>query len=493
MDRFKISAVLSVVLLSGIGIGYLLRNTNKSVYNYTKKKTDVDLKSLENKDNIIPIAILGSGPAGLSAAIYGARANIYTVVFQGPKPGGQLTETSYVENWPGTPKMLGVDLINQTQKQAERFGAVMVSEAIEKVDFSSWPFKLYTEEGKELNALSVVIATGSTPIKLGVPGEDTYWGKGVTTCAICDAPYYKNKKVVVAGGGDSAVEEATLLASFASSVTMLVRKDSMRAAPTMQARLKQFNNIKVLYNTEIKEVLGNDQEVTGVKLFNNKTQETYQFPVDGVFLAIGHTPNSGFLNKQVQTTEGGYIVVAPRAQETTQAGVFAAGDVSDPKFKQAGIAAGEGTKAGLGAIEFLAEHDFDESLAQDLEDKFYDPDVETEAAEIRVVNTVEEFKELIENAKIPVFVDFFAPSCIACMQMLPYIASVAAKFADEAVFVKVNRDEAKELAKLLNIKSVPHLVVFKNGKEIARLKSTMTKRHLYNTVNEFIYAESSTN
>jgi thioredoxin reductase (NADPH) len=486
----RITKGLCTVLFLSIGayIGWWFAST-KSDDGYTKHKTHVSLNDIENTKNIIPIAVLGSGPAGLSAALYGARSNIYTVVFQGSKPGGQLTETSYVENWPGTPKMLGVDLINQNQKQAERFGAIMVNESITSIDTSVWPFKLTTEQGDVVNALSVVLATGSTPNKLGIPGEDKYWGMGVTTCAICDAPYYKDKNVVVIGGGDSAVEEATLLASFARNVTMFVRKDKLRAAPAMQSRLNQYPNISVQFHTEITEVKGDSSGVTGMTVYNNETKTSKDEPIDGVFLAIGHQPNSTFLKDQIVTNDQGYVLIEPRGQETSKEGIFSAGDLSDPHFKQAGIAAGDGSRAGLEAITFLADHDIDDAFLDTIQDQYYDPSFDQETADIRTISTAEEFKEFVRDSKDPVVVDFYAPSCVSCMNMIPHLASVAAKFADQATFVKINRDESRQLADKLNVKSVPHILIFKDGKEIKRIKSSLSKWELLKMVNEVIYSQ----
>jgi thioredoxin reductase (NADPH) len=219
--------LLIIIAIIGIISFIYLKNTN-NIQNF-------NLNNLEDKKNIAPIAIIGSGPAGLSAALYGSRAAIYTVLFQGPKPGGQLTETTYVENWPGTKRLLGTELIDQNKAQAEKFGAIIVNDTIECVDFSTWPFRLQTSEGHEINALSVIIATGASPKLLNVPGEKEYWAYGISSCAVCDAPFYKNKNVVVVGGGDSAIEEATYIASYANKVTLMAR-EKLRAAPAMKAR-----------------------------------------------------------------------------------------------------------------------------------------------------------------------------------------------------------------------------------------------------------------
>jgi thioredoxin reductase (NADPH) len=470
--KMVIGTALSISLIT---IFYSKRSND---HLFTQKTVTVDLARLAEAKNIIPVAVIGSGCAGLSAALYGARASLYTVVFQGSQPGGQLTTTSYVENWPGTPKSLGTTLINQTRKQAEQFGAVMVNQTIEKVDFSTWPFKLWTDDGSEINALSVIIATGSNPNLLKVPGESTYFGKGVTTCAICDAPYYKDKKVVIVGGGDSAVEEAVLLSSFAKEITVLVRGDRMRAAPTQQERFKQYPAIKILYNTQITEIKGNAKEVTHIALLNNKTKATSTIPVDGVFLAIGHAPNSQIFKNYLNLDTQGYITLAPRNQETNLQGIFAAGDVSDPDFKQAGVAAGDGIKAALGAVNFLRDHGFTDAFGKTLEKNYYEsPDEKTPSLEIKSVTSVNDFEKLLKLHTV-VVLDFYAPWCPSCMHLLPTVSSLAGQLKDKVHFVKVNIDDTDKLSKKYNVSSVPWLLVFKNGKEVGRTKEIMSKRKL---------------
>lgn len=456
------------------------------------KSFKVDMQSLLQQENIIPIAVIGSGPAGLSAALYGSRENIYTVVFNGPQPGGQLTTTSYVENWPGTEKSLGSNLMSRAQKQAEHFGAQIVYDSIERVDLSSWPFTLYTEEGKILKALTIVIATGANSRKLGVSGEDTYsGGKGVTSCAVCDAPYFKDKKVVVVGGGDSAVEEAIILASFAKEVTILVRGEKMRAAPAMFQRLSQYTNIKILYNSSIGQITGNSEEVTGIDLVTKDAstgkQTTTQMAIDGVFLAVGHIPNSAMFKDSLAIDELGYIILPTRSQQASLEGIYAAGDVSDPHYKQAGVASGDGIKAGMDAIEFLRKHGYGDTLASKLEKRFYDPFAGQEKKAIKELTNLKEFDAYLKENNEIIIADFYAPWCPSCMHMIPVVETIAARFDGKAAFAKVNVAQAKDIAEKLNVQSVPWLVVFKGGKEIARTSQIMSKRQLTNYVSQFIY------
>lgn len=483
MKIIKAIIILLSFLLAGSMLMYVRKYCNNSNI-FQQKKIEFNLQNLSGKKNIIPIAVIGSGCAGLSAALYGARSSIYTVVFLGSQPGGQLTTTSYVENWPGTVKSLGSQLIDQTKKQAESFGAQMVKDTVETVDLSSWPFKLVTQDGIECYALSLIIATGSTPKILGVPGEKEFWGKGVTTCAICDAPYYKDRKVVVVGGGDSAIEEATLLSSFAKEITMLVRGDSMRAAPSMQARLAQTKNIKVLYNTKITKVSGN-KEVTSIEIENTKKKQIENLPIDGIFLAIGHEPNSKIFKQFLALDSHGYISLAPRTQQASLEGVFAAGDVSDPEFKQAGVAAGDGIKAALGAVNFLKEHGFNDEIAKKYEKNFFEQKTEGPFIEIKTIKTIAQLNQILKSNK-KVVIDFYAPWCPSCMQMLPVVSAVATSMKDKVLFVKNNISDSPVISKHLNVASVPWLLVFSNGKEIARTKDIMSKRQMTNYLSQIL-------
>lgn len=457
-------------------------------YKSTYQQTVISADALAGARNIVPIAIIGSGPAGLNAALYGARAGLYTVVFEGKAPGGQLVGTTYVENWPGIPKMLGADLVAQNKKQAEAFGALMVPEVIAEVDFSQWPYTLKTEDGQEVRALSVIIATGSNPRRLSemtpVKGESEYWGYGVTSCAICDAPFYRGKRVVVIGGGDSAVEEATLLTAYADKVTMLVRGPQLRAAAAMQARLKDHPKINVLYNTKIEEILGDSKVVTGVRLVDTKEQKTYDFPTDGVFLAIGHTPNTGLFKQALALDEHGYISLKDRSQKTNVPGIFVAGDVADPRYRQAGVAAGDGIKAALEAIEFLQEHGFSGATAQKFEKHYYDPTPEANLINLTPVATSKEFDELASKNTWMV-AEVGAENCASCTTLLPVVRSVGTKLESKAKFIYIDlTSDPKDLIKRFNLTSVPALLVFKKGNLEARFDQQLfSKRELYTILN----------
>lgn len=445
----------------------------------------IDINQALEKENVIPVVILGSGPAGLSAAIYSARANLRTVVLHGDVPGGQLAGTTDVENWPGSKRIMGPDLIDNMHDQAEYLGAEFMHDVVEKVDFSQWPFTLHTEDGKTIHALTVIIAAGATPQKLGIPGEQEYWGKGVTTCAICDAPFYKKRDVIVIGGGDSAVEEGLQLAPHAKSITIFVRKGRMRAAPRMQDHLAEQPHISVVYNTEVKKIVGDEHHVTGVDLYNNATEETYHKPIDGVFLAIGHIPNTKIFQDYLDIDDGGYLQVIGRTQHTNIPGVFAAGDVEDKQYRQAGVAAGSGIRAALDAAAFLSDIGFTGKIAAQLETKGFKV-VAEEAEEVLQIKSLKDFEREVTKSDLPVFVDFYADYCPSCMQMLPIVDSVAAQFKDKIKFVKVDADEGVDLVKKFHILKVPALLAFKDGQLMARINNAMNKKELTELVEQLI-------
>jgi thioredoxin reductase (NADPH) len=300
------------------------------------------------------VIIIGSGPAGLTAAIYTTRANLKTLVVAGGKWGGQLMLTTLVENYPGFPEGIqGPDLMLNMRKQAEKFGTEFIEEEFVSADFSKTPFKI-TVSDKVYEAKSVIIATGADTKWLGVKGEMEKIGRGVSSCAPCDGAFFKEKNVVVIGGGDSAMEEALFLTRFAANVTIIHRSENLKASQIMQDRAKNNPKIKFLYNTQVTEVLG-ENKVEGIKLLNNKTNETSEMPIDGVFVAIGHLPNTKVF-KDIDLDEAGFVKVHDHFL-TNKEGVFVAGDVHDSHYKQAVTAAGYGSAAALETERWLETHD----------------------------------------------------------------------------------------------------------------------------------------
>lgn len=441
-------------------------------------KGQFNVSALTNKEPLISIAILGSGPAGLSAAVYGARLGFQTVVFEGPLSGGLLMQTTSVENWPGSIAIDGPDIINGLKEQATKWGVQFVQDTVEAVDFNQWPFVLTTSEGAKVYAVSVILATGASPRYLGVPGEQEYWGKGVTTCAVCDAPFFKEQPVVVVGGGDSAVEEAIQLAAYASKITIFVRKDAMRASKAMQNRLKEYPNIEVRYNVEIKEIKGDCQEVKEIVVYDNKTKSSLTMPINGVFLAIGHIPNTAFLNKAVALTDDGHIHITTRTQQTSVKGVFAAGDVEDMLYRQAGVAAGHGIAAGMDATFFFKDIGYTHNLEQKLRasGQLFKVEQATDY-QITEINNLDEFENMIIEASKPVMVDFYADSCPSCMQMLPAFAALAQE-ESSIVCIKVDADQADAIMKTYRVQKLPTILAFKDGQIAARFTNAMTKSEL---------------
>jgi len=312
---------------------------------------------MDNTIEHIKTLIIGSGPAGYTAAIYAARADMKPVVYTGMEPGGQLTTTTEVDNFPGYPEGVdGPSMMVQLQQQAERFGTEVRIGMATEVQFSTEPggiHKVVIDGSKQLTANTVIIATGASAKYLGIPSEQRLRGGGVSACAVCDGFFYKGQEVAIVGGGDTAAEEASYLANICSKVTMLVRKGEMRASKAMQHRVESIENIDIRYNTEVDEVLG-DQVVEGLRMVNNQTGEKEEIAITGLFIAIGHKPNTDIFKAQLEMDEVGYIQTKGKSTKTTVPGVFACGDAQDKEYRQAVTAAGTGCMAALDAERYLA-------------------------------------------------------------------------------------------------------------------------------------------
>ncbi len=316
------------------------------------------------------VVILGSGPAGLTAAIYAARAELSPMVIEGPQPGGQLTITTDVENYPGFAKgIMGPELMDEFRDQATRFGTEILNVWIDKVDLSARPFTLFGKESVDstevttvIKAETLIISTGASAKWIGVKGEEPVpvglGGNGVSACATCDGFFFRGKPIVVVGGGDTAMEEATFLTKFASKVTVVHRKDTLRASKIMQERALKNEKIEFMWNTEVREILGEQSTgVTGIKTFNNQTNEEAIFPCEGVFVAIGHKPNTDLFKDWLEMDEIGYLKTEGSTMKTNIDGVFACGDAQDSYYRQAITAAGSGCMAAIDAERFLSEHE----------------------------------------------------------------------------------------------------------------------------------------
>lgn len=308
--------------------------------------------------------IIGSGPAGYTAAIYASRAGLKPVLYQGPQPGGQLTITTEVDNYPGYPEGIGgPEMMLDFEKQARRFGADIRYGLATAVDFSGYPHKVIVDDKHEITADAVIISTGASAKWLGLESEQRLNGRGVSACAVCDGFFFRNQDVVVVGAGDTAAEEASYLAKLCRKVYLLVRRDEMRASKIMQKRVETLPNIEILWNTETLDIVGTD-EVTGVHVINNKTKETTVLDVTGFFVAIGHKPNTDIFANFIDLDDAGYINTVKGSSRTNIEGVFACGDAQDNIYRQAVTAAGSGCMAALDAERFLAEKEMEEAIQE---------------------------------------------------------------------------------------------------------------------------------
>ncbi len=300
------------------------------------------------------VAIIGSGPAGLTAGIYSSRAQLKTIVIEGNQPGGQLMTTTAVENWPGELSIQGPDLMLKMRDQAERCGATLLQESIVSVDFSNRPFTLTSSSGSVIKAKSVIIATGASHKKLGCPGEKEYFSKGVAVCATCDAPFYRDKEVIVVGGGNTAVTEVEHLTHHVKKITVIQISDALSANDPIKFKILDHPKVSFMYNSIVKEIKGDGEKVTGLSVENTQTKEVTELSANGIFVAIGFNPNTELFKDQVERDRVGYLVVTNNTITSVE-GVFAAGDVSDWKYRQAITSAGMGCQAALDAQTFLAK------------------------------------------------------------------------------------------------------------------------------------------
>ena len=367
--------IIGIVLLIAAAVGYFVYRKKGNVVDQEEIVSQVNTKNfpLDNvlaKKNIVPVLVIGSGPAGLSAAMYTSRANLMTVVLTGQEIGGQLTEASYVENWPGKEKKSGLEIMNDLKGQAQHFKAQLVMGEATKVNFALWPFEVTLNTGDIVYALTIVIATGGSQKTLDIPGVKEFWGKGIGVCSICDAPFDKGKDVAIIGGGDAAADRALQLSAFAKNVILLVRAPEMRAAAVVQDYLKNTKNISIQYNVDIKKIIGNER-VSGIEIVDKKTNKVSQLPVQSVYFALGFIPRSGLFKGSIDIDSQGFIKLYDHTQQTSKKGIFAAGTVEDPMYQKSATACGDGSKAGMDAINFLQAIDFTPDFAKKIESLLY--------------------------------------------------------------------------------------------------------------------------
>jgi thioredoxin reductase (NADPH) len=442
------------------------------------------------------VVIIGSGPAGYTAAIYAARANLKPLVFEGFQagglPGGQLMTTTEVENFPGFPEgIMGPQLMDRMKEQAIRWGAELFTEDVISVDFSQRPFVIRSDE-REVQAHSVVIATGATAKRLGLPCENEFWNRGISACAICDGatPIFRQAELAVIGGGDTAAEEAIYLTKYGDHVHLLIRGGQMRASKAMQDRVLNNSRITVHWHTEAIDVFGDATHMTGIKIRNTQTGETSELAVKGLFYAIGHTPNTALFQGQIDLDEVGYIVTKPGSVETNIEGVYAAGDVQDHEFRQAITAAGTGCMAAMLAERWLSLHGLAQEFHQTEAEKSVEqptkkPESE-QAAEFDSTQTRHEgsyaLRKLYHESDRLMMVKYASPQCGPCHTLKPILNRVVDEFDGEIHYIEIDIEQDPEIAEAAGVVGTPTIQFFKAKEKVAELKGVKPKSQYRETI-----------
>ncbi|MBX9744153.1 MAG: FAD-dependent oxidoreductase [Chlamydiales bacterium] len=439
----------------------------------------------EIETNVQPVVILGGGVGALTSALYLSRAGTEPILVEGANPGGLITQSHAVENWPGELEISGSDLTQKMRSQVMKNGAIFLSEEVVKVDFSKRPFVITTrslaqpDQTRQIRADACIIAMGTQSNYLGVPGEtglEGYWGKGVSNCAICDGSFYKDRTVGIVGGGDAAVLEGLYLSQIAKKVYLFLRKDAFKAGETKRLKaLLAKPNVQVLYETQVVEILGNGEHLTHVSVEKAKTKEPFLIALDGLFLAIGSKPNTQIFQDQLNVTSAGYIELI-EDQQTSVPGVFAVGDIVDPVYKQAIVASADGAKAAIQAQKYLFDR-----MAQIVNLPKIHPksnEIASSQTETRVVkkeaaasylaslpegaieiHSKEQFDQELLGNQIPVIIDFYAPWCGPCKKIAPRFEHSASEFSGKMKFLKVNVDKFYGLSQSYQVTAMPTVVV----------------------------------
>lgn len=467
--------------------------------------------SLFGQDRVV---VIGSGPAGLTAAIYTARAGIETIVIEGGEPGGQISLSHSVENFPGFPEGIsGFELGENMREQAKRFGTKLLNGNIVEVDFNHHPFVITLNGGKTLEASAIIIASGASAKWLGLESEQKLIGKGVSSCAVCDGFFFKGKEVVVVGGGDTAIEDALFLTNYASKVTVVHRRDTLKASKYLQTKAFSNPNIHFIWNATVADIMDEEGDVSGV-ILNHKRGITF-YPCEGVFIAIGHQPNTRLFQGKLDLTDAGYIVTKPFSTATSVEGVFAAGDVADSRYRQAVTAAGTGCMAAMDVYYFFQQLNQEEckkayepiqndlymqyrSKIDSLNQIWHGETSEilkelTESLTTEAKNTEKEvvkpkerkmlrvtsknLQKLLDSTK-PFIIDCYADWCAPCRMLSVIYKELNQEYGDLYRFTKLNVEEEEEIAKSFHVRSLPTLLFIKNGKEVGRHTGYVDKEKL---------------
>lgn len=425
-----------------------------------------DLKKVTFDQNTYPVAILGGGGGGLTAAIYLSQANIPHILVEGEKPGGAIAMSHSVRNWPGEIDISGSNIAEKLKKHALNYGANILPQTVLDIDFSLWPYlitvkNLIDGKIKQIKALSCIIAMGATPNYLNIPGEKEYWGRGVSNCAVCDGTLYKDKIVAIIGGGDAAINEANYLSKIAKKVMIFVRREKLRTKGRVVKEVIERSNVEVITNTIVKKIRGDNKKINDIVTYNQNKKEENVVNIDGLFLAIGSTPNSKIFQEELDLDSNGYVIVN-KDQETSRMGIFSVGDISDQIYRQLITSAGDGCKAALQVQKFLEHIGYEPEKSVE---KIVEKEKVKFVVKIVDIESEREFKKILEENE-KVFVDFFAPWCIPCQQMMPVVERLGKYFSDKVVFVKVDVSKLGVLARDYGVYNVPTFIFFKDGKKV---------------------------
>jgi thioredoxin reductase (NADPH) len=438
-------------------------------------------------DHTVPVVVIGSGPAGLTSAVWTQRSGMKTIVLTGEQLGGQVSEISKIANWPGKKEMTGLEMMEELQEQAKSFGAELVDDIVTEVNLKKSPFIINTADGKEFKALAVIIATGAKPLKPDLPGVNEYWGKGVGICSICDAPFSQDKDVIVVGGNDYGAERAQQLAAYAKKVTIVEPTDRLTANAMAQNQMAQRDNIEIKLNTVVKGFKGDGKNVTTVILENTVDGSVYEMPIHAAFLSAGTRPNTSLFKDQLQLTKEGYIQLKNCTQLTSQKGIFAAGMVEDNRYGKAGNAIGRGVQAALDTVHYLQnEVGYNPETDLSPSKKAVAKTFAKTSDGIQTITTKQAFEKLLATANKPVFLYAYSPTCLYCTKMAGRIKKVAQQFADKIIVIKIDVSKVRDLVESLQIRGVPHMMIFKGSQIVADQRGKMTEEQLRTFINNVL-------